>query len=353
MRYRKGMIVLAPALLLVLAVVANRGRIHFDWGAFWLQVRHIRWVRIAIAVALIYSTYWLRALRWAVLLSAQKKVSASALLPPQFIGFTAVALFGRMADVIRPALVARRIGLPVSTQFAVYTVERMFDLGAAAIIFSGALLFLPRDLPHHEIFVRTGAVSLAGTAFLAIFAVVLRLSGAAVAAFVRHVLGGLSQSIANSVADKIQDFREGLNTLASTRDLFVTVLISLAMWIMIGFAYVETLHAFADTPQLATLGFSRTMLLMAASIGGSLLQLPVIGWFTQIAVTATAMHEFYDAPVEVSTACGAILLAVTFLSIIPAGLLCARIERVSLRALPQTDPAAHIVEIARPGAPTA
>jgi hypothetical protein len=105
------------------------------------------------------------------------------------------------------------------------------------------------------------------------------------------------------------------------------------MWGLIGFAYVETLHAFVSTPQLATISFSRTMLLMGASLGGSVLQLPIIGWFTQIAVTAAAMHEFYGAPVEAATACGALLLIVTFLSIIPAGLISARINHVSLKKI--------------------
>ncbi|HKO17706.1 MAG TPA: lysylphosphatidylglycerol synthase transmembrane domain-containing protein [Acidobacteriaceae bacterium] len=332
MKNRKGLVALAIGILLALIVFENRGRIHFDWGAFWQQLRHIRWQHIGAGVALIYATYWLRSARWSVFLSAQKKVAPFSLVAPQFIGFTAVALFGRIADVIRPALVARRVNLPVSTQFAVYTIERMFDLGAAAIIFSAALLFIPQDLPHHEIFVRTGLLSLAGTAVIAIFAVVLRVSGGAVAEFVRLVLGGLSRPLADNVADKIQGFRAGLNTISSTREFLVTALISLTMWAMIGFAYVETLHAFAQTPQLATIGFSRAMLLMGASVGGSLLQLPIIGWFTQIAVTATAMHQFYGAPVEAATACGALLLGVTFLSIIPAGLVSARVGGVSLRA---------------------
>jgi hypothetical protein len=94
---------------------------------------------------------------------------------------------------------------------------------------------------------------------------------------------------------------------------------------------VQTLHAFVDTPQLATIPFSRTMLLMGASIGGSMLQLPIVGWFTQIAVTATAMHEFYGAPIEAATACGALLLGVTFLCIIPTGLIFARINHVNLK----------------------
>ena len=332
MKNRKGLAGIAVVILLALIVYFNRGRIHFDWAIFFQQLRHIAWIHIAAGIALIYSTYWLRSLRWSVFLSATKRVSFLTLVGPQFIGFTGVALFGRLADLIRPALIAKRVDLPIATQLAVYTIERMFDLGAAAIIFSGALLFAPRDLPHHEIFVRTGEVSLAGTAFIAIFAIVIRVAGAAVARAVGATLGRLSQSLAESVSTKILGFRDGLNAISSVQDFLVTALISLAMWGLIGCAYVETLHAFVDTPQLATITFSRTMLLMGASLGGSLLQLPIIGWFTQIAVTAAAMHEFYGAPLEAATACGALLFMVTWLAIIPAGLIAARLNHVSLKS---------------------
>jgi hypothetical protein len=82
------------------------------------------------------------------------------------------------------------------------------------------------------------------------------------------------------------------------------------------------------------------MLLMAASIGGSLVQLPIIGWFTQIAVTATAMHTFYGAPIEAATACGAMLLVVTFLCIVPAGFIYSQVEHVSLKRVTQESEAA-------------
>ena len=190
---------------------------------------------------------------------------------------------------------------------------------------------MPRDLPHHEIFVRTGLFSLAGTALIAVFAVLIRVAGETVAEVAGTILGWLSRPIGESVARKIRGFRDGLDAIRSAQDFLFVSLISLAMWGMIGFAYVQTLHAFVDTPELATITFSRTMLLMGASIGGSLLQLPIIGWFTQIAVTAAAMHEFYGAPIEASTACGALLLVVTFLSIIPTGLVFARINHVSLK----------------------
>jgi glycosyltransferase 2 family protein len=331
MKNRKGVFGAVALSLLAVLVYANRDRIHFDWGMFLEQLRFVDWWHVAAAVGLIYATFLFRAFRWSIFLAGTKRVSPIALLGSQFIGFTAVALFGRLADLTRPYLVARRVQMDVSSQVAVYTIERMFDLGAAAAIFSVALLFAPKDLPHHEIFIRTGVVSVAGTVAIAIFAGLIRAMGGVIASNIRAVLRRFSEPLGQSVAEKILGFRKGLNAIPSGMGLLWTATLSLAMWGMIGLAYVETLRAFVATPELAGVSYSRTMLLMGASIGGSLLQLPVVGWFTQIAVTAAAMHAFYGAPIEAATACGAILLFVTFLSIVPAGLVYARVEHVSLK----------------------
>ncbi|CAN5565505.1 hypothetical protein BH10ACI4_BH10ACI4_14220 [soil metagenome] len=340
MKRRNSILWFALLTVLVLVVTVFRDRIHFDWTMFWKQLKHASLWHLAVGIALIYATYWLRAMRWTIMVAPTKKITPASLIGPMFVGFTAVAVFGRLADLARPYLIARRIALPLSTQVAVYTIERMFDLGAAAIIFSAALAFTPRSMPHHELFVRTGVLSLGATLFLAIFAVVVRVAGTAVAQFVRRALANLSQPLAEGVATRIEGFREGMNALTSLQELAVMTLLSLAMWGMIGGAYLQTVHAFVDTPELAGLTYSRTMLLMAASMGGSLLQLPVVGWFTQIAVTAGAMHALYGAPIEVATACGATLFVVVTLCIVPTGLVFARLEHLNLKQIAQESGAA-------------
>src|SRR5262249_57578341 len=50
------------------------------------------------------------------------------------IGFTAVALLGRPGEFIRPFLIGRKEGLGMSSQLAVWVVERLFDIGAFALI---------------------------------------------------------------------------------------------------------------------------------------------------------------------------------------------------------------------------
>ena len=93
---------------------------------------------------------------------------------------------------------------------------------------------------------------------------------AAVAGFARVTLGRLSKPVAESIATKIEGFREGLNALSSLRDFGVAVVLSLTMWGMIGGAYMQTRNAFVRYAGAGGLTYSRTMLLMAASIGGSL-----------------------------------------------------------------------------------
>ena len=77
----------------------------------------------------------------------------------------------------------------------------------------------------------------------------------------------------------------------------------------------------------------KCILMLAVSGGASVFQLPVIGWFSQIGFAAAAMASFFGASPEASTACAATLLLVTFLSIVPVGLVWARFEHVSLRKI--------------------
>ena len=83
------------------------------------------------------------------------------------------------------------------------------------------------------------------------------------------------------------------------------------------------------------------MLLSAASLGGSALQLPVVGWFTQIGIVSAAMTGL-GAPLEPSIGCAALLLIVTSLSVVPMGLIFARIEGVNLREV--TRQSEHLAE---------
>jgi uncharacterized membrane protein YbhN (UPF0104 family) len=340
-----GLIVLAA--LIALALWA-RTRVHFDFQLFRAQVAQADWLRIAMATACIYVGFVFRSFRWSRLIRHNKKVPPFTLVGTQVIGFTAVALIGRVADPVRPYLVARKTGLAVSSQIAVYIVERLLDAGSMALIFSVAMVSVPGDeilnatahsgplahlAPHHQFLAlmvaRYGGLvlTLLGTLFL--FAV--RLAGGAVANFFERSFGLISKNLGQAVAHKIRVFHSGLDTMRSFGDFAAVVGLSLGMWLVISFAYFETCRAFIASPELSAITPSKCVLLMVASGTASIIQLPVIGWFSQIGLVVVAITGILHAAPEAATACAATLLLVTFLGVVPVGLIWARFEHVSLR----------------------
>jgi uncharacterized protein (TIRG00374 family) len=317
--------------LLVLILWLARGHASFDWKSLGHQLRSVSPTLILIAFACTYLGYVLRAWRWAVLLKPLHKTTTLQMVPSQFIGFTIVALFGRFADLGRPYLIARRLKTPVATQLAVYSIERAFDLASAAIIFSATLAFAPHNMPHHEAFARAGILSLAATLFLAVFALSLRFAGNQVARIVASLLRPLSENLANAASERIHEFSSGLRIVSTLSEFLSALGISIGMWLVIAVMYLEGVHSFRATPSLANLSFAATMLLLATGLGGSLIQLPILGWFTQIAILAATLHGFFNVPLETATACGAVLLVVANLAVIPGGFLAAHLEGISLR----------------------
>jgi hypothetical protein len=298
-----GVVVLAA---LVALVVWGSNRIHFDFGVFRAQLAMASWAKIGIAVGFIYIGYLFRSVRWAFLLRHEKKVPPFSLLSTQVIGFAAVALIGRVADPVRPYLVAT----------------------------SGFFAHLLAPLLHRfpvlsEILTRFGALLLTLVGVLVLVAV--RLSGGVVARLAEKSFGLVSKNLGRAIGHKIRTFHAGLYAVRNFSDFAIVTALSLSMWCLITLAYLETVQAFTASPELAGMNLAKCILLMAISGGASALQLPVLGWFSQIAFVAAALSSFFGARPEAATACAATLLFVTFLSIIPVGVIWARFEHVNLR----------------------
>jgi len=349
---KKDRLIPALVVLVVLAAVVTWvcRRIHFDVLEVGKQVSHANWLMILLGMSCIFVAYFFRSARWAMLLRHHQKVGIFSLTGTQVIGFTAVALLGRLADPVRPVLVAKKTGLPVSQQIAVYIVERLFDMGAMALVVSMALLPLPADVilkasshskmvmhlaaTHPDLAVavaRFGGLGL--TLCGALFLVIVRFSGEAVASIFEHLLAPISKGLANSIGHKIRAFHSGLDTMRSFGDLAITLGLSVSMWLLIAASYYITCASFTGSAELASITPSKCVLLMVWSGTASILQLPVIGWFSQIFLVAGGLTGILGCTAEAATACAAALLLVTFLCVIPIGLVWAQFEKINLRTI--------------------
>jgi uncharacterized membrane protein YbhN (UPF0104 family) len=318
------------AVLVLLVYLQFRTLRAFHWAALANAFDSIRWEPLVLAVALVYGAYIARAFRWSVFLRTSKPATPAAMMPAQFIGFTSVAVLGRLGEFVRPYLVARRQQLPFPSQLAVYAVERVFDLLAAAGIIAGTLSISRsvRGLPHHEGFRRAGYLGIVLALLLALIAVAIRMAGPRIAGVARHIFGTISKKAGHAAEEKVLAFSHGLDAIAGWRELLLVLVYSFLTWGMIALAYVVTVHAFR-VPELAAIAPAQTVVLMAASLFASFAQLPAIGGGSQVAILYV-LTSILHVGVEPATACTLTLYMVTFLSVIPAGLVCARIEHVSL-----------------------
>jgi hypothetical protein len=321
----------AAALAALLAWASHRT--HFQWSVLGEQMRHLSWGHVVFGMALIYLAFVVRAVRWSRFLKPRRPTGSFELLGTQVIGFTAVALLGRVADLTRPYLVARKTRSDLSMQVAVYTLERMFDMGSMATVFALALLFAPdrATLPHPEVARKAAFGALLVTIALVGIAIAIRFSGESIA---RWTEGRFARRGA-ALAAKVRAFRDGLSVIGTLGDFLAGAGLSLLMWGMIVTAYLSAARAFTGSPVLSSMTLARCVVMMAASMASSVVSIPVLSWFAQIFAIQQTLQQIFGVAPEPALGCAAMVLLVTFLCVVPAGLLWAHFDRISLKAVSQ------------------
>jgi glycosyltransferase 2 family protein len=324
-------------ILAVLFYIQYREWHSFDWPTFWSQTHRINKLRVLYAISLIYLGYVVRAIRWKVFLQpVRPHAKISELVSPTIIGFTGLAVLGRAGEVIRPYLIARRTDLSFSSQVAVWAIERSFDLGAFALLLAiavireGGMLSIPDPGPFYRALRIVVLLLNLFVAVVAIVAIAINRRGEKIAQWTERTFSHLPRHFGQRAAGEVRKFGIGLRTIRGPSGLFWATFTSVFMWYLIALAYKAVTHSYAapalDIPLL------QVLILMGASMAGSILALPGVGGGSQLAVIAILSGPF-AAPTELAVSCGILLWLVTFAAVVPAGLLLAHHERLSLRKL--------------------
>jgi hypothetical protein len=324
--------------LAVLVYLQFRTWRNFDWARLFQY--GLNWRHIFHGLALIYLAYFLRAVRWKIFLRpVRQQASILRLVPPTVIGFTALALLGRPGELIRPYLIARRENLPFASQVAVWAVERIFDVGGFTVLLVGAI-FLPSKLraftdaapPEIRHWIHfTGYALIALVLGLLTVAVLTSYRGNRIAQWVEDRFSHLAENLGHRIAQKIREFTVGLNTIHGPFAFLQLSAVSVLMWWVIALAYKEVTHAYGAP--MAAMSATKVLLLMGASMIGSMVQLPGVGGGSQLATISALDHVFHIVPKELAVSCGIMLWLVTFVAVVPVGLLLSHHERLSLRKL--------------------
>ena len=309
------------ALIAVLLLVYRTRGSSFRWDLLETTIKHADWRWLTASIFLTLLTAIGRALRWQVMLRPfGRTLGVSKLTSDTAIGLAAVVFLGRAGEVIRPYLIATHTGLPLSSQAAVWLLERVLDLVAVLLICAYALTRLSAIEPGVHKALTAGGYSLALGAALALILLLAFLDPAGRAQ--RRILSSLAflpEHAQERAGRMLGAFAQGAQNLGQFQSLILLVCYTSLEWAIIVAGVFTTLHAFSDA---AGLGISDALILLAFSALGSLVQIPGVGGGMQAALIV-ALTKIYRLPLEAATAIAfAVWLVGTIVTVV-FGLACA------------------------------
>jgi len=327
-----GILAILAAILFVVYRWRHSG---FVWAKFAAVFRDVSWSWLSLAMALILATYVGRALRWEVMLRPlTNRVQMWRLFASTCIGFTAVVLFGRAGEPVRPYLIARKEGVSFSSQVAAWLVERILDLLMVLLIFGVALTQVSRSGiqpgPHIQSALEAAGLLAGITGALSLALLIgLRHFRGNVRTRLIESLSFLPDALHARISRFLHAFEEGMQSTQRQSYVWLLVAYTVIEWLVVAGSFFCVFRAF---PATAGMRITDVIIALGFVAFGSVLQIPGVGGGMQIA-TVLVLTELYGVSLEAASGIALVLWIITFVVIVPLGLVLAFHEGIKWRSL--------------------
>jgi len=250
-------------LLLAVLIIWLFGR-RLDWSQVKLAVQNSDWRLIILAIAFVLLGYLWRAIRWQAFLKPLTETSLREVWIATTVGFGAVLVFGRVAEVVRPA-----------ASFVTIMVERLYDMMAVVLIFAVNLLWFEPNAGTSADFGRARIigwilVALLGTA-LVLLLCFKRRSTSVISWLDRRIGDGsaLRNRLKKALLSTLDQLSTALNVLSDVRLLAISVGWTVLLWASVAVANLLVFRAFG-----LPFGVSQVLFVMGSSMVGSAVPTP-------------------------------------------------------------------------------
>jgi glycosyltransferase 2 family protein len=262
------------------------------------------------------------------------------LLSATLLGFTAINLLGRPAEIVRPYLIAVKEQVPLASQLAAWVLERIADLLMVLVLFGFALAHTGSSTGAAGsklgwLLAAGGRIASLLAASTVLLTIAFRHFTQPVYTALKRVLHFLPQSLCARTDRLLVSLIQGVESTRSDSALLLILLYSVLEWLLIVLTYwcltasFTELH-FTIVDLLVFMGF----ISIAASI-----QIPGVGGGVQV-MAVLVLTELFHVRLETASAFAFLIWIITFVAVVPAGLIIAMREGLGwskLRRLAATE----------------
>ncbi len=307
-----------------------------QWKQIRMELLSVQLWPVCVAAALLLSEFWLRALRWKVVLTpVAPNARIRDLFSASVVGAAGNTLLPMRAGEIARALVAsRHTGLGITTVLATNVMERVYDLFGLVTVLVVMVLLLPDTLGGsageqqlvENLQVYGGILGISALIAMMIFFALARRPQRA-KRFASYFLGILPEVIARPAVGVVDAFLAGFSSAGEIRLMRRSLLFSVVLWFNGSFAIYFLFRAFSlDLPYSAacftTVAIALTVLLPQAP-----------GFFGVFHVAIEKTLVLWQVPEVSAEAFAIVFWAVSFVPVTALGLAATWREGLSLAAL--------------------
>ncbi len=318
----------------------------FRWDRFLETLGQLDPAWLSASVALILLTYFGRAIRWrAIMRPVCPHPKLWRLFIATAIGFTAIVIFGRPGELVRPYLIAVNERVTFSSQVAAWVMERIYDLLIVLAIFGFALSQVQEaDMtvgPALQWVLRTGGYLVGGIcSFCLIFLLSVHYFSDAVQRRFLSALTFLPEHSYKRVESVVEAFTAGMGSDSGKSLVFEIFAYTALEWAIIVASVACMFRAF---PLTAHLTINDTLIYMGFVSFGSAVQLPGIGGGMQVA-SVVILTQLFGMSLEAATGISLVIWISTYVVIIPIGIFFSLREGLSWRKLKEIETEARLPE---------
>jgi len=219
------------------------------WGIDLQQIKEsfqrANFWTLPILLLLLFVFFWLKAVRWRMLLEPIQKLSVSQVTPAMMIGFMGNNILpAHLGEFLRVFVLSRQFKIPKTTVLSTVVLERMFDVIAILCFLGGSVYFAPNLSEDSQ----TLSLTLAVITVLAVvvLAAYLIWTDAVINLFrgIFSSLRFLPDKLTHLILEMMKSGAHGMASMKSARLSFGIIWTSFAQWAINGLTILIALWSF-------------------------------------------------------------------------------------------------------------
>ena len=296
-----------------------------DFDQMWDSFKTANYWYILPAVAILFFSHFLRALRWRYLLDPIRRLDTNSLFSSLMIGYMAnVFMPAHLGEFLRAYVLSKKREISMGSTFATIVLERILDVFSLLALM--LLVILIHPFPSWV--VKSGYIMFATTLGLFLLLILLKKSNSKARPSLRIILKPLPVHFRDKIEAGIERFFSGIVPLKLWHDYIVVTILSAAIWGCYGLIFYLCLHAFDFITTFDLSWYVSLILLVITNISVVVPSSPgYVGTYHYLCQISLVM---FGVPPGPALSYATVVHAVTFLPVLVVGLLMANFEGMKI-----------------------